>query len=306
MNRRRFLAFLAGAGLVPSYGAPASGLERSLAQGICRSPVRRASAVAVEPPATPLSFAGTRLVKDGFMDDIAAAYTAATGNPVRVLGGGCDDAIETVGQGRSHLGGLCCRPAAGTPTDGFHVLTVAQDVKVILAHRWVTVDSITTDELLRMGRGEITNWRILGGPDRPLPLVVYDHCPAYAEPVREALLKGDAAWSPHALRAKTDQELLDLVERFPWSVGVNSWVLAQPLVRAGRLKALALDGIPPALDGRPQANYPLKGPLSLAYAGWQEETMRPFLDFVFSAEGRAITAERALPLTASEAGYAAT
>ncbi|HYH23074.1 MAG TPA: hypothetical protein VD995_31055 [Azospirillum sp.] len=310
MRRRTFLSTLAGgagaavaAGLLP----PTEGAARTfpdLEGSICRAASAVQTAEVVEPARGPLSFVGSRLLKDGCMEELAAAFTARTGRPMLVLGGGCDDGIAAVRTGRAHLGGLCCEPHAGTPTDGLRCLTIADDLKVVVCHPSVPVETLGRAEVRALVTGAIDNWKDLGGPARRIALVAYDHGHDYSEPVRNLLMDGRARYAPRALSAKTDQELLDLVQRFEWSAGVNSWVLAQPLVAAGKLKVLAVDGQHPAPAGTPSPAYPLRGPLSLALGPWQENLMRPFLDFLFGPDGQRLMARRLLPWNGERAGYA--
>jgi phosphate transport system substrate-binding protein len=242
-------------------------------------------------------------VKDGFAEEVAAACTATTGRSVRVVGGGCDDGIRALENGRAHLAGICCEHAPNTLVGDLKMITVADDLKVVLTHPANPVENIRFADLRAVCRGDIRNWRELGGPDRTIALVVFDHCLNYVEPVRQRLFRNRPEWSPAALIAKTDDSLLQSIARFEWSIGINSWVLARSLAAAGKLKTLSLDGIPPERDGVLSPTYPLTGDLALAFAHWDTEMMRPFFDFVFSAAGRAIVAKRTLPRTAAEAGY---
>lgn len=308
MHRRDFVRLL-GAGALATAGVGAAaplGRAQPLildpARDLCRPRFTPAAATWPQPRG-PLSIEGTRLVKDGFAEEVAAAYLEATGRSVRVVGGGCDDGIAALENGRVHFAGVCCAHAPNTPLGDLKMITVADDLKVVLTHPSNPVKDIRLADVRAVCRGEIRNWRDLGGPDRTIALVVFDHCLNYVEPVRKRLFRNRPEWSPAALIAKTDDSLLQSIARFEWSIGINSWVLARSLVAAGKLKALALDGIPPARDGSLSPDYPLKGDLALAFAHWDAETMRPFFDFIFSAPGRAIVAKRALPRTAAEAGY---
>lgn len=308
MDRRRFVRILgagaaatAGLGMVALFGR-AQALVIDPIRDICR-PRFGIRPVSIPPVDAPLSFAGTRLVKDGFMEELASAYAAATDRRLRVVGGGCDDGLDAIAAGRAHLAGICCEHLPKNLVGDLDMITVADDLKVVLTHPRNPIDNISFADLCAVFRGKALNWRDLGGPDNTIAAVVFDHCPDYLEPVRARLFDGKPQWPTAALIAKTDDSLLQSVARFEWSIGINSWVLAKPLVASGALKVLSLDGVPPERDGVPSPDYGLKGGLALAFSRWNEPLMRPFFDFAFGAEGCAIVGKRTLPRTAREGGY---
>lgn len=301
MNRRQFLAAAAAAAAATPVAMARPTRPPPLGEDICRA--TPAAERPAAPPSGPLSYAGTRLLKDGFLWDLAAAYERETGHRIRILGGGCDDGVVSVRAGKVDLGGLCCHPAAGTPTVGLDFLPVADDLVVPLAHASNPVDGVTFEQVRAVMNGGITDWSELGGPRRPIAVIVFDHCPDYLEPLRHTLFGGAPRWAKRALFVKTDQHLLEQVARFEAGFTVYNMVLAQPLIQAGRLKALSLDGVEPFADGRPSPEYALRGRFGLAFRHWRENVMRPFFDYLYGPSGQAILARRLLPVTADEAGY---
>lgn len=308
MNRRSFLraAAMGAAGLAGwAYAGPRGragiDLEQLLAGSMCRStrgPVLPASAHA---PGDVLAFAGTRLFKEGFLDDLARAYTAVSGRPSRILGGGCDDGVSAVIRGEAHVGGVCC-PLPGSPAESLQALLVGYDLKVVVAHPSQKVGGVTKRDLISIMTGSIANWRELGGADRPIALVVHDHCPNYVEPVRQALLGNKPRWSKRALFVKTDQKHLETVARFESSLGINSWILAEPLVQRGELKVLSLDGVSPSTGDGVDERYPLRGPMSMLFQRWRSDIMGPFFEYLYGPEGRRIIGRRLVPVSAPSGG----
>ena len=158
-------------------------------------------------------------------------------------------------------------------------------------------------EALRgIAAGRIRRWSELGGPDVPIAMVVRRHCPDYREPVRTLLLDPHQYWSPRALFVDDEPPLLDTVASFPSAIGVASWVYAKPLVEAGKVKLVAVDGVLPSLATVESGRYRLTGALSLIYARWQP-AMAPLFDFIYGPRGRALVAQRLVPVSAREAGY---
>lgn len=308
-GRRSFLAGLLGVGAA-GFAAGISAADRSSGLGqfaklaekdICLSPSSLITSD-LDPSKLPqdLTLVGSRLLKLGFLDEIVRVYEGQSGNRVKIIGGGCDDGLIAARLGKAHIGELCC-PVKGSPAEGMCWLPVAQDIKLVLTSPDNPINNVRLTDLRRIMMGDIRNWREVGGEDRPIGLIVHNHCPSYLEPVRTTLIDKDRTWSRRAMRSNTDSDHLRHLARFRYSIGVDSGVLAAPYIRNGQLKALHVDGVEPSLTNLGAGTYPLGGPLNLIYAIWVEEKMRPFLDFLYSPEATRIIARNAVPVGSMQA-----
>lgn len=305
-SRRDFL--LASLALLgPASGRAGSDrLERIdalLAESVCRTRPAELIPVAL-PPRVPgeLRYQGTHILTHGAFRDLAAAYGGLGSNRLTVAGGGCDDGIATVRRGIADLGGLCC-PVPGSRGEDMPWLLVARDIKVVLAHPANPVSDVSFDALRGVARGNLTRWKALGGEDRAIALVARKHCPDYFEPVRRLLLDNRPEWTPRGLFVDRDEQIVDLVARFEGALGLVSWTFAKPLVEAGRLKVLKLNGVAPSAAAVREGRYALHGPLSVVYRKWDAASMRPFFDFLYGKQGEAIIARALVPVSADEANY---
>lgn len=305
-SRRDFLlasiALLGPASTRAAAPAP-DRIDALLAQSVCRT---RPAGVfpAALPPRMPgeLRYQGTHILTHGAFRDLAAAYRGPGGSPLVVAGGGCDDGIATVRRGIADLGGMCC-PVAGSSAAGLPWLLVARDIKVVLAHPRNPVDGVNFDALRGVAQGRLTRWSELGGEDRAIALVARKHCPDYFEPVRDLLLKNRPDWAPRGLYVDRDEQIVDLVTRYEGALGLVSWAFAKPLVEARRLKVLRVNGVAPTAAAVRDGRYALHGPLSVVYRKWDPAAMRPFFDFLYGKQGRAIIARALVPVSAEEARY---
>lgn len=281
---------------------PAGGDGARLPDSVCRS-IPPAAVPAALPPRQPgvLRYQGTHILTHGAFRDLADAYRGPGGERVWVAGGGCDDGISAVRRGLAELGGMCC-PVPGSRGEGLHWLTVALDIKVAITHPSNPVTDIPLEALREVARGRLLRWKALGGEDRPIALVARKHCPDYAEPVRELLVGRQASWTALGLFVDRDEQITDLVARYSGSLGLVSLVFAKPLAEAGRVKILRVDGRKPEAAAVRAGRYPLHGPLSVLYLRWEPE-MRPWFDFVYGPEGRAIIGRALVPVSAEEGGY---
>lgn len=305
MQRRAFLAAgLAIPGLLLGREAGTAENARLDALGggyVCRT--------RVAPPLFPrgpgdLSFQGTHILAQGAFRELAEVYRGTAGGRLHVAGGGCDDGIAGVLRMQVDLGGMCC-PVEKSRAVGLPWYLVARDIKVVITHPTNPVTDIGFDELAAAAAGRIARWRELGGEDRAIALMVRNHCPDYLEPVRDLLLKNKPDWSPKGLFVERDEQIIDAVARYPGSLGLVSWVFAKPLVEAGKLRVLNVDGVRPGARAVRAGSYRLHGPLNVIFARWQEKTMRPFFDFLYSARGLKIMSRVLVPVSAEEADYRA-
>jgi phosphate transport system substrate-binding protein len=249
-----------------------------------------------------LRYQGTHILTHGALRHLADRYNRLGPGRLTVAGGGCDDGITATMQGDVDLGGMCC-PVEGSRAEGLNWLTVARDIKTVVTHPDNPLDGIGLQELRAVARGRILRWNELGGTDRPIALVVRRHCADFFEPVRQLLLDGEPAWSQRALFVDTDKQLIETVIRFRGAVGLVSWVFAQPMVAAGKLKILSVDGAQPSLAAVQNGGYTLTGPLNLIFSRWRAPAMAPFFDFLYGDEGAAIISRRLVPVSGEEAGY---
>jgi phosphate transport system substrate-binding protein len=298
MNRRNFLALSGTAWLTASWRQSVVAAPPPWDGGeLCRSP-RTLPIFVASTGKGELSYQGTHILAYGALKDLAPAFALAGGR-LAVAGGGCDDGIAGIKRRSADFGGMCC-PVRGSAAVGFPFLLVGHDMKAVVAHGSNPVTDVSMAQLRAIARGKLLDWKDLGGEARPIAQVVRRHCPDYVEPVRAALLDNRPDWSGKALFVDTDEQIVDLVSRFPAGLGVVSWVFARPLVESGKLRLLALEGRRPDRD---RWRYPLTGPLSLIFRQWEAARYVPFFDFLYGEQGRAIVGRDLIPVTAADAGY---
>ena len=123
--------------------------------------------------AEPLSWAGCGITKKAFMAELASAYQKKTGIEIVLEGGGAAKGIRRVGDRSVAIGGTC-RPKLIGRTDEMRTRLnpVAWDALTVIVHPDNPVDNIELEELQALYEGRITNWQQLGGPDRPVDLLI--------------------------------------------------------------------------------------------------------------------------------------
>ena len=238
--------------------------------------------------AADFGYQGTHILTHGALEDVAKAFEKKYGVKVFVKGGGCDDGIAVVRNNRLEMGGICC-PLNPETSKKYNLVShkVAVDIKTVIVNPKNPLTNLTLSQVSDIHKGLITNWKQVGGMDKPIALIYRDHCRDKDEPVRKILgIKGAVA--KKAIIVKTDKDIIEYVERFPGAIGVAPGIFA----RESRVKILAIDGAAPTPANTEKGLYQLKGALFIITKGNPEGETKKFIEFVLSEEGQSIIGKR--------------
>jgi len=234
--------------------------------------------------AADIGYQGTHILTHGALEDLARAFENKYGKHIFVKGGGCADGIAVVVKGQHEMGGLCCPlPEAKAKKLNLIQHRVAVDIKAVMVNPHTSLNNLTLKQVSDIHTGRITNWKQVGGRDKPIALVFRDHCRDMDEPVRRALgINGPVA--KKAIVVKTDKEVIEYVEKFPGAIGIAPAVFA----RESKVKIISVDKLAPTPENTEKSLYPLTGDLYILTKGEPTGLTKTFLEFVLGMEGQAI------------------
>ncbi|SCY41423.1 phosphate ABC transporter substrate-binding protein [Thiohalorhabdus denitrificans] len=263
------------------------GIIRLVALGVV---VATTQIMASPASAATLQWGGCGITKKAFMSALAERFEAKTGTEIEIQGGGATFGVRGVKEGEIDLGGSCRPAVAGDEREDVQMVQVAWDALVAIVHPSNPVDEISSEELQQVFRGEITNWKELGGPDKfiivgyrspPLSGVGY----AFRElGFRKTTGSGDFT---QGLARQSSGPLETAVEKLPDAMAVTGVSSA----KKREVKLLALDGVKPTPENIASAEYPLYRPLYLTVSKDPKPVVQRFVDFALSAEGQRIIAD---------------
>jgi len=246
--------------------------------------------------AEPLTWAGCGITKKSFMAEMATAYQAKYGTEIVLEGGGAAKGIRRVGDKSVTIGGSCRPKLPGNPEElSTQLNPVAWDALVVIVHPDNPVENITISQVQKMYEGKITNWKELGGPDRPLELQIRKGKLSGVGRTLRELAFGDfdkdfVATAVH----KSSGPLEQAVESSPDAVGVTGVSSA----RKRKVKLLKLEGKEASYENIRSGEYHFYRPLYIAHnpANPRYDEVKKFIDFAHSREGRdIIRAQGAVP-----------
>lgn len=244
---------------------------------------------AVEGSTTSLLWAGCGITKKAFMSELAKAYEKKTGIKVNLKGGGATKGIRNAAKGAIDIGGACRPIIEGHPEErNAYQVPVAWDALVVIVHKDNPVESISVSDLKNIYLGRLTNWKDLGGPNKPIELYV-----------RRGKISGVGRTLRELVFANFDQEFpgAKYVERSsgPVEKGIQQNILGIGTTgissaKRRKVKILKLNGKEPSYENIKSGDYVLYRPLYLVTKGHSsaDQKVKDFITFALSREGREV------------------
>ena len=235
-----------------------------------------------------LDWAGCGITKKAFMAELARAWERKTGIHIDLEGGGAAKGIRRVANRSVAIGGSC-RPRIPGAREEMRARfnPVAWDALSVIVHPDNPVSNITLEQLRAVYEGRITNWKDLGGPDRPIDLLIRrGKFSGVGRTLRQLVFNDyDKEFvSEHVY--KSSGPLEKAVEQNPNAIAVTGVSSAHKR----QVKLLKLNGKAPTYDNIRSGEYLLYRPLYITSnpAHPQYREVKRFIAFAHSREGREI------------------
>jgi len=234
-----------------------------------------------------LIWGGCGITKKAFMSELAKAYEKKTGIKIYLKGGGATYGIRAAAVGKIDIGGSCRHKIEHPIEKKARLIQVAWDALVVIVNKKNKIDNITIQQLKDIFLGKITNWKQLGGPDRPIKVVIRKNkINGVSYMLREMVFKDvDIDFKVDAIRKKSSGPLEEYIENDIDAIGVTGVSSAK---RRNGLKILKLNNIAPTKKNIITDKYPLVRPLYLTTAQNPSKKVMDFVEFALSDEGQKI------------------
>jgi len=175
-----------------------------------------------------------------------------------------------------------------------HETIVALDGIVVVVHPTNPISHLTMDQLRELFMGNISRWRLLGGPDWPTVLLSREvnsgtHIFFKEHVLRRGKSKGPEEFAPRALMMPSSYAIAEETAHNENAVGyyglgyISSRQKALAVAKNDRSPAVA-----PTIDSVRANTYPISRPLYLYTRGDPAGIVKDFLDFALSPEGQKI------------------
>ena len=207
---------------------------------------------------------------------VSAEYVGSTAGMEALLGGSAD-----IGTSSRNL-------TQEEKDAGVAENIVAKDgIAVVVNPATVGVTDLTSEQIIDIYRGEITNWNEVGGPDMPIITIGHEAGSGTRDPFEEIL--GIVDECHYANELSGSGAVIIRVAETEGAIGYCSLALVDDSV-----VGIAVDGVEPTQENVQNGSYRLNKTMVMATMGPigdQSELIRNFFDFVYSEEGERLIEE---------------
>ncbi|MDR2683378.1 MAG: PstS family phosphate ABC transporter substrate-binding protein [Dysgonamonadaceae bacterium] len=163
---------------------------------------------------------------------------------------------------------------------------IAYDALAIVVHPQNRVSQLTREQLEGIFTGKITNWKEVGGADLKIVPYSRETSSGTYEFFKESVLK-NRNYKSGILSMPATGAIVQSVSQTPGAIGYIGLAYLNRQVKALRVsydkgKTFTAPSVATAKNG----SYPVVRPLLYYYIAQSEKQVRPFIDYVLSAEGQ--------------------
>lgn len=216
-------------------------------------------------------------LQEGFM-------AANQGVTVNVEFTGSGTGIQAAIDGTADIGNSSRSLKDAELAEGLVENIIAIDGIAVIIHNEVTVTDITSEELVKIYTGEITNWSELGGSDQPIVVVGRESGSGTRGAFEELLNIEDLC--AYAQEIDSTGGVLSTVAGTKGAIGYVSLDVIDDTVTV-----MAIDGVVASEENIVAGTYSLSRPFVMATKGAiaeQNELVQSFFAYIESEEGQAI------------------
>ena len=212
-------------------------------------------------------------VYEAFRGHGVERFKAKTGADVQIDVMTSEEAVARLVNGFSDIAATAERLDSGLKRQGYVEIPVCTDDFALLTHVQTTVKNVTQDQLRGIFSGAIRNWSQLGGPDKPLVVIVPAQNSAAYRNFQRMVMEGHSmSWD---VMVSQSTMVEDIIRRIPWSLTF----VAQGAThgKPQGTKIMKVNGLGPGDDG-----YPYLQTYSLITKGKPQGLAKEFVDLVFT------------------------
>lgn len=216
-------------------------------------------------------------LKEGYM-------TANPGVTVNVEFTGSGTGIQAAIDGTADIGNSSRALKEEEISAGLVENVVAIDGIAIITSKEVKVSDVTAEQLAKIYKGEVKNWKELGGQDAPIVVVGRESGSGTRGAFEELLEVEDVC--AYAQEIDSTGGVLSTVANTPGAIGYISLDVIDDSV-----KVMAIDSVVASEEAIVAGNYKLSRPFVMATKGAieeQSELVKSFFAYIESEEGQAI------------------
>jgi len=170
---------------------------------------------------------------------------------------------------------------------------VAKDGIAVIVNKGNGVEGVTLDQLGKVYRGEITNWKDLGGTDAEIVLLGRDTSSGTYEYFLEAVVGEDNKYAKTMRNLQSSQAIVDEVAKNPNAIGYVGLGY-----ESDAIKVIQVDGVAATPEAVVDGTYVLSRGMYMYSNGEPQDPSKAYLAWILGPEGQKVVEEQGfVPLT---------
>lgn len=164
---------------------------------------------------------------------------------------------------------------------------VAKDGLAVIVNKANKVADITVEDMGKVYRGEITNWKELGGDDAEIVLLGRDSSSGTYGFVQDEVVGKDKLYAKSMRNLQSSQAIVDETAKNPNAIGYVGLGY-----ESDAIKALTVEGVTASVDTVLDASYPLSRPLIMISNGEPTGSAAAYLTWILGPDGQKIVTDQ--------------
>lgn len=205
------------------------------------------------------------VIFDSVKDDIQKAVTkkVVLYGKNSMLGQGCNAAVKMAKQNDAEhetFGFVCCQVTEDEiKREGLRVYPLALEPIAIMLNKANPVGDLSKQQVQGIFKGDIRNWKEVGGEDKPIVVVTRLHCKD-RESDWKKILPSDKDFLQERVDVSSDDDLVKRVSDFPGAIGYSgtTWVRDPSFA----VKTVTIGNVAPTAENLRNKSYPFYRGLS--------------------------------------------
>ncbi len=172
----------------------------------------------------------------------------------------------------------------------FKETIIAYDAIAVIVNPANKITQLTRAQLESIYTGKVTNWKDVGGDDMPIVLYSRESSSGTFEFFKANVLN-QKNFATSAMLMPATGAIVQSVSQTKGAIGYIGLAYVEPGVRALKVSYDGKTFVAPSIENAMNKTYPVTRPLFYYYLNSTEKAVKPFVDFVLSADGQKIVRE---------------
>lgn len=223
--------------------------------------------------------------------ELADAFASVEpGVQIDIQGVGSTAGVKAANDGTADIGTASRELKSEEKEWGLTEHVIARDGIAIAVHPSNSVSDLTTEQAAKIFKGEITNWKEVGGEDKEI-IVVSREAGSGTRGAFEEILGMEDSLVETALIAEGNGAVKQNIATKEAAIGYVSLGYID-----SSIKPVKVDGVEATVETIQSNEYPVARPFLMLTKGELRPEVKAFIDFIMSSEGQKIVGEGYIPV----------